>query len=192
MDENLGEQLWITKTQKALTANRTFSAMRKMKVRAMITNIYSITIAVKDLAKAAQNYEALLGINAQYSMEPEAEGTMARFVYQRDDLVDIGFDSQASMAQFRLPGGALIILMSSPDENSVVGNFLAKRGEGLMKVSLKVDDAKGEVDRIRDKDLVLILDKNALGTFGETNFIHPKSLNGVEFELFEPKGSYRT
>ena len=191
MDEDIGEQLWTTKTQKALTASRTFLAKGKMKVLAMITDIYSITIAVKDLAKAAQSYEALLGINAQHSMEPEAESTMARFVYQRDDLVDIGFDSQASMAQFRLPGGVRIILMSSPNENSVVGSFLAKRGEGLMKVSLRVDDVKGEVDRIRDKGLALILDKNALGTFGETNFVHPKSLNGVEFELFEPKGLYQ-
>jgi methylmalonyl-CoA epimerase len=157
----------------------------------MITNIYSVTIAVKDLAKAVQNYEAFLGINAQHLMEPEAESTMARFVYQRHDLVDIGFDSQASMAEFCLPGGARVILISSPDENSVVGNFLAKRGEGLMKVSLRVDDAKADVNRIRDKGLALILDKNALGHFGETNFIHPKTLNGVEFELFEPKGSYR-
>lgn len=158
----------------------------------MIDNIYSITIAVRDLAKAVQNYEALLGLKAQHLLEPEAEPTLARFVYQRDDLVKIGFDPQASMAQFNLPGGPRIILMTSPDPNSVVGTFLAKRGEGLMKVSLKVARAEAEVERIRNENLTLILDQNAVGTFGETNFVHPKSLNGVEFELFEPKGSYKT
>ena len=157
----------------------------------MITGMYSITVAVKDLANAVQHYEALLGLKAQHLLEPEAEATMARLVYQRNDVVDIGFDSQASMAQFRLPGGARIILITSPDKNSVVGTFLAKKGEGLMKVSLRVDDANAEVNRIKDNGLTLVLDKNAVGNFGEINFVHPKSLNGVGFEIFEPKGLYR-
>jgi methylmalonyl-CoA epimerase len=157
----------------------------------MISDIYSITIAVKDMAKAIRNYEALLGMNAQQLMEPEAEATMARFIYQRDDLVNIGFDSQASMAQFHLPGGSRIILITTSDKESIIGKFLENRGEGLMKVSLRVTAAEAEVKRIKDKGLSPILDTNSIGSFGEVNFVHPKFLNGVEFELIEPKGSYK-
>ena len=156
----------------------------------MITNLHSITIAVKDLEKAVQNYEALLGKKAEHLLEPEAEGTMARFSYQRDDLVGIGFESQASIARFMLPGNVRIVLITSPDKDSIVGRFLARRGDGLMSVSLEVDNARAEVDRVRNSGLRPVYDKNVAGDFGEINHIHPKSLNGVQFELFEPKGLY--
>ena len=157
----------------------------------MMKNIYGVTIAVKNLDQAVKKYEAFLGMKASYSMEVEAEKTLARFVYQRDELLDVGFDSHAEAAHFQLPGGPRIVLMTSSDENSVLGKFLATKGEGLLMVSLEVDDAKKEADRIRQQGVQLVLEHNAAGNFGEANFAHPKALNGVQFELFEPKGSYK-
>jgi hypothetical protein len=34
------------------------------------------------------------------------------------------------------------------------------------------------------------LEDNASGSFGATNFIHPKALNGVQFEIFQPSGTF--
>lgn len=158
----------------------------------MLQNIYGVTIAIKDLAQAVQSYEALLGLKAVHAMELEAEHTLARLVYNRDELLEIGFDSHAETAYFKLPGGGRITLISSTDKNSVVGKFLAAKGEGLLMVSLKVSDAKHEVERIRNQGIGLVLEKNASGSFGECNFVHPKALSGVQFEIFEPGGDYRT
>ena len=158
----------------------------------MLQGIYGVTIAVKDLAQAVRRYEAFLGLKAYYAMELEAENSLARLVYNRDELVEIGFDSHAETAYFKLPGGARIALITTTDKNSVVGKFLATKGEGLLMVSLKVDDAKHEVERIRNQGIGLVLDKNASGSFGESNFVHPKTLSGVQFEVFQPGGDYRT
>ncbi len=157
----------------------------------MVKGIYGVTIAVKDLAQAVPRYEAFLGIKATHAMELEAENTMARLVYHRDELLDIGFDSRAETAYFKLSGGARITLIASSDENSVVGKFIAAKGEGLLMVSLNVDDAKRESERIKGQGIGLVLDKNATGSFGESNFVHPKTLSGVQFEIFEPSGDYR-
>jgi len=158
----------------------------------MIKGIYGVTIAVKDLAQATQRYEAFLGLKAHHAMELEAENTMARLVYRRDELLDIGFDSHAETSYFKLPGGARIVLMTTSDENSVLGRFLATKGDGLLMVSLAVDNAKGEVERIKGQGIRLVLDQNSSGSFGESNFVHPKTLNGVQFEIFEPGGDYKT
>lgn len=157
----------------------------------MIKNIYAITIAVNNLNTAVCNYEALVGTKARYSLELSAETTLLRFLYQREDLSAIGFDSEAEVAYFQLPGGTRIVLLTSSDESSVIGKFLAKHGEGVMMVSLEVDDPRAEVDRIKGQGTEFCFDKNAIGTFGEANYIHPKAMNGVQFEIIKPAGIYK-
>ena len=44
--------------------------------------------------------------------------------------------------------------------------------------------------RLKSNGVRLVFEESATGSFDETNFIHPKSLNGVQFEIFRPTGIF--
>lgn len=158
----------------------------------MIKNIYALSIAVKDLKSAVSRYETLTGTPAKYSLELSAEATFLRFLYQREDLAAIGFDSQAEVAYFQLPGGTLIVLLTTTDESSTIGKFLTKHGEGIMMVSLEVDNVKAEVNRMQEQGAKFCFERNAIGAFGEANYLHAKAMHGVQIEIIKPAGIYKT
>lgn len=157
----------------------------------MISGLYGVVIAVSNIDEATKHYEALLGMRAAHGIDPEAENTMARLVFEMDSLTDIGIDRSARSTYFKLPGGVRVTLVSSSQDGSVITNFIKSHGEGVMIVSLRVEDVATEVRRIKDGGLPLLLDHNAVGSFGETNFVNAKALNGVRFEIFKPAQSYQ-
>lgn len=95
------------------------------------------------------------------------------------------YDFESSGVRFSVPGVA-IELVSSENKSSIVGRFLARRGEGILMVSLEVDDLDEEVERLKAGGRRLVLEKNAIARAGKTNLVHPKSMHGVQFEVFEP------
>jgi LAO/AO transport system kinase len=84
-------------------------------------------------------------------------------------------------------GGPRIELLQPVDPDSVIGRFLAKRGEGLHHVALRVPDLYAAVERLRTAGARL-LNEPQTGAGGHRYvFVHPSSTGGVLLELIEDK-----
>ena len=82
-------------------------------------------------------------------------------------------------------GGPRIELLQPTDPDSVVGRFLAKRGEGLHHVALRVPNLASAVARLRASGARL-LNEPQTGAGGHRYvFVHPASTGGVLLELIE-------
>jgi methylmalonyl-CoA epimerase len=127
-------------------------------------SIDHIGVAVKSLAAAKAIYEKL-GLNL--SPEETVEGEQVRVV-----MVPLG--------ESRLE------LLEPTSENSVIAKFIAKRGEGLHHVSLRVPDLEAAVERLKKDGVRLVSDQINIGAGGHRYvFVHPSSAGGVLLELVE-------
>jgi methylmalonyl-CoA epimerase len=138
----------------------------------MIKRLFSINIGVKDLESAIVKFETVLGVKPTLSKEG-----------------DFAFPGIRG-ASFTL-NGVMINLVSSNDENTTVGKFLKTRGEGVLLVSLESDDVEKDVERFRNQGFKFSMEKNWEGATGKVNFIHPKSMHGVQVELIEPSEEFK-
>ena len=83
-------------------------------------------------------------------------------------------------------GESRIELLEATDGDSAVGRFLAKRGEGLHHVALRVGDLAAAVERLKEMGARLVSESIQVGTGGHRYvFVHPSSANGVLLELVE-------
>jgi len=88
-------------------------------------------------------------------------------------------------------GESRIELLEATSEESAIARFIAKRGEGLHHVSLRVDDLSATVEQLKKNGVRLISDEIKVGAGGHLYvFIHPASAGGVLLELTEeqPEG----
>jgi methylmalonyl-CoA/ethylmalonyl-CoA epimerase len=132
-------------------------------------NIDHLGVAVKSLAAARSLYEDL-GLKVLGEETVEAEQV-------RLAMVPLG-DSRIELLQ-----------ATSPD--SPIARFIAKRGEGLHHVALRVSNLAAAVERLKQKGARLISDEIKVGAGGHLYvFVHPSSAGGVLLELCEdpPQG----
>jgi methylmalonyl-CoA epimerase len=121
-------------------------------------------IAVKSLASAKGIYEAL-GLTT--SSEEEVAAEKVRVV-----MIPVG------ESRFEL--------LEPTSEDSAVAKFLAKRGEGLHHVSLRVPDLPAVVANLKAKGVRLVSNEIKIGAGGHRYvFVHPSSAGGVLLELVE-------
>jgi methylmalonyl-CoA epimerase len=121
-------------------------------------------IAVKSLAAAKAIYQKL-GMNV--SPEELVEGEQVRVV-----MVPVG--------------EARLELLEPTSDNSVIARFIAKRGEGLHHVSLRVPDLTAAVARLKKDGVRLVSEDIKVGAGGHRYvFVHPSSAGGVLLELVE-------
>jgi methylmalonyl-CoA epimerase len=88
-------------------------------------------------------------------------------------------------------GESRIELLEPTSEESPIAKFLAKRGEGLHHVSLRVDDINATVKNLKQQGVRLISEEVKIGAGGHMYvFVHPQSAGGVLMELVQeaPKG----
>jgi methylmalonyl-CoA epimerase len=130
----------------------------------MSYQIDHLGIAVKSLAAAKAIYEKLgLGVSPEETVEHE----QVRLV-----MVPVG--------ESRLE------LLEATSENSTIAKFIAKRGEGLHHVCLKVPDLKAAVERLKQDGVRLVSEEVKTGAGGHRYvFVHPASTGGVLLELVE-------
>jgi len=121
-------------------------------------------IAVKSLATAKTIYEKLgLAVSPEETVEHEK----VRLV-----MVPVG--------ESRLE------LLEATSEDSTIAKFIAKRGEGLHHVCMKVPDLVSAVDRLRKDGVRLVSDEIKTGAGGHQYvFVHPSSTSGVLLELVQ-------
>src|SRR5579862_3942276 len=121
-------------------------------------------IAVKSLAAAKSIYQKLgLTVSAEETVETE----QVRLV-----MVPVG--------ESRLE------LLEPTSESSTIAKFIAKRGEGLHHVSLRVPDLPAAVERLKTDGVRLVSDEIKSGAGGHRYvFVHPSSTAGVLLELVQ-------
>jgi methylmalonyl-CoA/ethylmalonyl-CoA epimerase len=81
--------------------------------------------------------------------------------------------------------GGRIELLAPLAEDTPVGRFLARRGEGMHHLAFAVDDLPAELARLRAAGAALIDEQPRTGIYGAVAFVHHSSLGGVLSELVQ-------
>ncbi len=132
--------------------------------------IHHLGIAVSDLEAAAQQYALLIGATIDHGHDSEALGTRA--------------------LALRTPEGPMIELVAPYADDTPVGRFIAKRGEGMHHVAYEVADIDAECARLLAAGVEMIDEAPRAGLFGlQVAFIHPDAVRGVLLEIVQPGGN---
>jgi len=128
------------------------------------SQIDHIGIAVKSLKSAKSIYEKLgLSISPEETVEHE----------------------QVRVVMIPL-GDSRLELLEATSENSTIAKFIARRGEGLHHVCLRVPDLAAAVARMKKDGVRLVSEEIKTGAGGHKYvFVHPSSAGGVLLELVE-------
>jgi len=127
-------------------------------------SIDHLGIAVKSLAAARSFYEKL-GLRAEGEEVVEHE--------------------KVRVVMFPV-GESRIELLEATADDSAIARFIARRGEGLHHVALRVPDLKAAVARLKQDGTRLISETIQVGAGGHLYvFVHPSSAGGVLVELCE-------
>lgn len=78
---------------------------------------------------------------------------------------------------------ARLELVQPTDDDSGVARFLAAHGEGLHHVCFASDDLPADLAHLAARDAELIDAAPRPGAEGQVAFVHPRTLNGVLWEL---------
>lgn len=113
----------------------------------------------------------------------------AKAIYEKLGL-SVSAEETVAQEQVRLVmvpvGESRLELLEATSENSTIAKFIAKRGEGLHHVCLKVPDLVATVDRLKRDGVRLVSDEIKTGAGGHKYvFVHPSSAGGVLLELVE-------
>lgn len=123
-----------------------------------------IGIAVKSLASAKRIYEK---IGLSISKEETVPQEKVRVV-----MVPVG-DTRLE-------------LLEATSEDSTIAKFIAKHGEGMHHVCMRVPDLAAAVARLKQDGIRLVSEEIKIGAGGHRYvFIHPQSAGGVLLELVE-------
>lgn len=125
--------------------------------------IHHLGIAVRNMEEAATRFGGLLGL-------------------ERGDRYDV---PEMKVSVVFLPvGDSNLELLEPQSEDSAVGKFLARRGEGLHHVCFEVDDLEASMREMEEQGATLIDKKPRAGAGGHlVAFVHPKSTHGALIEL---------
>ena len=133
-----------------------------------VTSIDHVGIAVADLDAAVRMYETAFGMRCVHTEVNEEQGV-------REAMLAVG-DS-----------GSCIQLLAPLREDSPIGRFLERNGEGIQQVAYTVEDVAAVSATLRGRGVRLLYDEPHRGTAGSlVNFVHPKSAGGVLVELVQP------
>ena len=119
-------------------------------------------IAVKSIETARRLYESL-------GLRVEHEETVA--------------GEQVHTAMIPV-GESRIELLEAASADSVIGRFIAKRGEGLHHVAVHVDDIAARLQQLKANRVRLVSEEIKTGAGGHLYFfVHPESTGGVLLEI---------
>ncbi len=128
-----------------------------------VREVHHVGVAVDDLEAAIRTYRELLGGEIEH----------------RDTVEDQGVEA----ASVRV-GQSRVELLSPLGFDTPVGRFLAKRGPGMHHIAYRVEDLRGELERLAAAGVELIDSEPRTGLFGlQVAFVHPDAVHGVLTEL---------
>ena len=125
-------------------------------------------IAVTSLDKALGFYRDVLGLKVDGPEVVPTEGVRIAF----------------------LPVGESTIELLEPlGPDSTIARFIARRGEGIHHICLRVDSMEQALATLRERGAEIIEPAPRIGAGGrQVAFIHPRSTGGVLLELVESTG----
>jgi methylmalonyl-CoA/ethylmalonyl-CoA epimerase len=125
--------------------------------------IHHVGVAVSDLDAAVETYERLFGGRLEHRERVEEQGVEA--------------------ASMRV-GASRVELLAALGDDTPVGRFLAKRGEGMHHIAYEVTDVEAALAHLAEQGVELIDERPRHGMFGlEVAFVHPQSVHGVLSEV---------
>jgi methylmalonyl-CoA epimerase len=115
----------------------------------------------------------------------------AKAIYQKLGL-SVSGEELVDAEQVRLVmvplGESRLELLEATSENSPIARFIARRGEGLHHICLRVPDLAAAVERLKQNGVRLISEEIRIGAGGHRYiFVHPASAGGVLLELVESR-----
>jgi methylmalonyl-CoA/ethylmalonyl-CoA epimerase len=142
-------------------------------LRAIVSTIDHVGIAVPDLDTAIQWYADTLGLVATHLEVNEEQGVREAMLSPRGD-----------------DHGPAVQLLAPLNEQSTIAKFLDRNGPGIQQMAYRVADIDAASAHLRNKGVRLIYESPRRGTAGSrVNFVHPKDAGGVLIELVEPPAS---
>jgi len=133
-----------------------------------IGSIHHVAIVVRSIEESLMRYRDLFGL------EPEAP--------------PMTFEPQRVRLCFLATGpdpAVRIELVEPIDSEGGVARVLADRGEGLHHLCFLTDDLPASLEALAAAEAQLIDDEPRPGAHGRVAFVHPRTLNGVLWELLE-------
>lgn len=132
----------------------------------MIENIDHIAIAVSDLESAIERFRALTGLAPEDIRIEEVPSEKVRVAF--------------------IPlGGSKIELLEPMGEDSPIGKFLEKRGEGLHHIALETADIEAETSRAGNEGLHPLSPPSTGAGNKKIVFFNPKDTNRVLVEFVQ-------
>jgi methylmalonyl-CoA epimerase len=130
-------------------------------VRAL--RIHHLGVAVTDLDDAISTYERYFGGEVERRSTVESQGVEAAAVHVGESRIE---------------------LVTPLGDDTPVGRFLAKRGQGMHHIAYGVADLPAALDDLAAAGAQLIDQEPHEGLFGlQVAFVHPDSVHGVLSEL---------
>ena len=124
-----------------------------------------IGIAVEDLAAALAFYRDALGLHVEAPEEVVSQRVRAHFIPVGESNLE---------------------LLEATAPESAIARYVAKRGPGIHHLTLRVEDIRAVLARLKEKGVRLIDESPRDGAHGSlVAFIHPASTHGVLIELKE-------
>ena len=128
--------------------------------------IHHVAIVVRSIAESLPRYGAWFGLATED--EPRIfEAQLVRLCF-----LPTGPDPAARLE-----------LIEPIDDDSGVARFLAAHGEGLHHVCFATDDLPASLEALAAAEAQLIDQAARPGAHGDVAFVHPRTLNGVLWEL---------
>jgi methylmalonyl-CoA/ethylmalonyl-CoA epimerase len=141
----------------------------------MLLRIDHVGIACRSLDAAVERYTSVFGLTV-VSQETNAEQGVRE-------------------AMLCFPGGTSVFpsyvqLLEPLGDDTPVGRFLARRGEGLHHVGYAVPDVIAALETYGGRGVRLIDQRPRHGSMGASiAFLHPADLGGVLTELVQPRAA---
>ena len=134
--------------------------------------IHHVAIVVRSIDDSLPHYRDL------FALDPEGEPRV--FASQRVRLVFLPTGPDPS---------ARLELIEPVDDESGVARYLASNGEGVHHICFTTEALPATLDALADHEAELIDREPRAGAHGTVAFIHPRTLNGVLWELLQPAAS---
>jgi methylmalonyl-CoA epimerase len=132
-----------------------------------------VGIAVANLGDALSFYRDALGLEVEAPEDVASQRVRAHFI-------PVGESADGGTGAT----GPRLELLEATSDDSPIARYVAKRGPGLHHITLRVDDIRGALARLKARGVRLIDEDPRPGAHGAlVAFIHPSSAHGVLVEL---------
>ncbi len=130
-----------------------------------VLKVDHIGIAVKDLTESLKFYTEVLGLNCLDTEIVEEQKVKVAFLPVGDSEIE---------------------LLESTSEDGPIARHIAKNGEGIQHIALRVDNIEEAIAYMKEKGMRMIDEKPRYGAGGaRIAFVHPKSSGRILLELTE-------